>query len=133
MGVAAFATIIHVVSNFQNFPDAILSQMRSHLHECNNLLELSKVSFLLRRQEAKPLKERDDIFDDGIEVRHLKIPNAVWSATKRAAAQVSFEKRKYYLVFLRYIEAKGNFPRHYIIRSRTKGDIETPFSICEPC
>src|SRR5918911_4486384 len=92
MGVAAFAAIVHLVSDFEYLPNAVRSQMRASLHQRDYLLELAKVSLLLGRQEREPLEERDHVLDDGVEVRHLIIPNAVRPPAKRAAAQVPFEE-----------------------------------------
>ena len=47
MSVAAFAAVVHLVSDFEYLPDAVRSQMRASLYERDDLLELLKVSFLL--------------------------------------------------------------------------------------
>src|SRR2546423_12386122 len=108
MSVAAFAAVVHLVSDFEYFPDSVLRQVRASFHQRDNLLELCKVSFLLSRQERKPLEERDHVLDDGVEVRHLVIPNAVRPVTKSAAAQVTLEESEDDSIFLRYVEADGD-------------------------
>ena len=86
MSVAAFAAIVHLVSDFEYLPDAVRGQMRASLHQRDDLLELVKVSFLLGREEWESFKERNHILNDSIEVRHLVIPNAVWPSAKSPAA-----------------------------------------------
>lgn len=47
MSVAAFAAVVHLISDFEYLPDAVRGQVRASLHQRNDLLELMKVSFLL--------------------------------------------------------------------------------------
>src|SRR6266403_897868 len=107
--------------------------MRPSLHERYDLLELSKVSFLLSRQKREPLKKGNYVLDDGVEICHLKIPNAIRPATKSSAAQMCLEKREYYSIFLRHIETYGYLPRNRIVGSRSKRNVEAAFSVCKSC
>ncbi len=100
MSVTAFAAIVHVVAYFEYLPDAVSSQVRAAFHQRDYLLEFGKVSFLLRRQKGKPFKERNHVLDDGVEVRHLKIPNAIGSASKSSTPQVPFEESEDYSILL---------------------------------
>ena len=100
MSIAAIAAIVHSFSNFENFTNAVLGQMRASLHQRDNLLELCKVSLLLCRKKWKPLKERNHILDDGPEVGYLEIPNAIWPAPKSSTAQMSFEESEDYSILL---------------------------------
>ena len=86
MSVAVFAAVVHLVSDFEYFTDAVRSQMRASLHQRDDLLKLRKVSFLLGREEWESFKERNHIFYDGVEVRHLEIPNAVRPTAKSSTA-----------------------------------------------
>ena len=133
MGVAAFAAIVHLVSDFEYLPNAVRSQMRASLHQRDYLLELAKVSLLLGRQEREPFEERDHVLDDGVEVRHLVIPNAVRPASKSPTAQVSLEESEDDSILLRHVEAEGDFPGHHVIRPRAEGDVETTLSVREAC
>src|ERR1044072_474068 len=71
------------------------------------------------------------ILHDSVEVCNLKIPNAIWSASKSSAAQVSFEESEYHFILLRYIKADGDLPRNWIILTRSKRDVEASFTIRE--
>ena len=133
MSVPTFTPVVHLVSDFEYLPDSVLRQMCASLHQSRDLLELCKVSLLLSRQEREPLEERDHVLDDGVEVRHLVIPNAVRPATKSSAAQVPFEESEDDSILLRYVEADGDLPRHYVIRPRSEGDIEAPLAVREAC
>src|SRR5260370_2115954 len=105
--------------------------MRAALHQRHNLLEFFKVSFLLRRKKAKPFKERNHVFYDGVKVGNLVIPNAVWSASESSAAQVSLEKSENHSIFLRYIKADRDFPRNRIITAWSKGNVKASFAVRE--
>src|SRR5947209_4647708 len=103
MSVATFAAIVHVVANFEYLPDATSSKVRAAFYQRDYLLEFSKVSFLFGRQEGKPFEERNHVLDDGVEVRHLEIPNAIGSASKSPTAQVPFEESEDDSILLRYV------------------------------
>ena len=129
MGVTTLAAIIHVFANLKNLLNSVHSQMSTFFHQRHDLLEFCEVSFLLGREEWKPFKERNHIFYDSVEVRHLKIPNAVWSATKRSAAKISFEESEYHSIFLGYVKADGDLPRNRIVLAGPKGNVEASFTI----
>src|ERR1700752_4273002 len=105
--------------------------MRPTLHERYDLLELCKVSFLLGREKRKPFKERDHVFDDGVEICYFKIPNTIRPAAKSSAAQMCLEEREYYSVFLRHIETYGYLPWNRVIDPWSKRNVEASFSVCK--
>src|SRR6185369_17810950 len=118
MSVTTFATIVHVFANRENLLNTVRCQMSAFFHQRYNLLELRKISFLLRRKEWKPLKEWNHILYDGAEVGNLIIPNAIRPASKSSAAKISFEESEYHSILLRDIETDGDFPRNRIILAR---------------
>ena len=100
MSISAFTAIVHAISNFENFMNAVFGQMRASLHQRDDLLELRKVSFLLSRKERKPFKERDYVLDDSVDIGYFVIPNPIGSAAKSSTAQVSFEESEDYPILL---------------------------------
>src|SRR5688572_13249853 len=129
MTVATFATVVHAFTDLEYLPNAVRPQMLTLLYEGHDLLELSEVSFLLGRQERKPLKERYYVLPQSRQVGGLVVPHAVGPTSKGATAQMSLEEGQYDPILLRYIEAERDLPRNGVIHSRPERDVETSFSI----
>src|SRR5215210_4001301 len=115
MSVAPFAAVVHVVPDLQYLADTVRLQMRALSYEGHDLLELAEVSFLLRRQEREPFKERDHVFRDGVEVGDFIVPDPIRSASERSAPQMTLEERQDHSILLGHVKAQGNLPGNRVV------------------
>src|SRR5215210_1171885 len=131
MSVATLAAVVHVFPDLEYLTDTVWVQMRTLPYEGNDLLELAEVPLLFRRQEREPFKERDHVLRDSVEVGDFVVPHTVRSAPERSASQMSLEESEDHTILLRNVEAQRDLPRHRVILSRSKRDVEATFSVCK--
>ena len=129
--ISPLSTVIHISTDPEDLSKALNGHVPTFLDDAGDLLKLSEVALLLRRQEPEPFEERDDILDDGVEVVDLIVPNAIVSLSERATSQVALEQSQDDPFPLRDIEAQRDLPRHPIVGPRSEHDVETPLAVGE--
>jgi hypothetical protein len=123
--------VVQISTYREHFIDSVFGQMPPLLNQLCDLLELSKVALLLRREKAEPIKERDYVLDDRGEIVDFVVLDAVCPGPHRSALQLFLEHSQNCLIALGHVEAQRHFPRHRIVDPPSKGHIEAAFTVSE--
>src|SRR5271165_2681098 len=93
--------------------------------------ELREITLLLRRQEMKSVKKRNHVVQNGLEIVHLVVPDAVLALAHRPAFQMPLEQRQNDGIALRDVEAERYFPWQRVVLSGPEAHLEASFPIRE--
>src|SRR5271157_251530 len=93
--------------------------------------ELREIAFLFRRQEMKAAKKRNHVVQNGLEIVHLVIPDAVLALAHRPAFQMPLEQRQNNGIALRDVEAERHLPWQRVILPGPEAHIEASLPVRE--
>gem|GEM_PF-1214767 len=127
MALAHF--VVHLISQMNNFADAIRCEMHTVTHHFANPSEYSKCFVLVWRAQRVFAKEWDHLFFEIMKTVDLKVVNPIPSPPNCTTFQSSLQELKNVSFTLRDIEASPNAPSKFSVVDLLDADVETPFAI----
>jgi hypothetical protein len=131
IAVASFPSIVHRLSNLEDFFDPLPRKVLSLLHQFGQLFEFGEVALFLCGEKTEALKKRDDVFHDGSEVVHFVVPDSIVSLPHGPTLEVTLEQGQDHFITLGNIEAEGHFPGHLVVAPWSERYVEAALSIGE--
>jgi hypothetical protein len=131
IAVASFPSIVHRLSNLEDFFDPLPRQVLSLSHQFGQLFEFGEVALFLCGEKTEALKKRDDVFHDGGEVVHFVVPDSIVSLPHGPTLEVTLKQGQDHFITLGNIEAEGHFPGHLVVAPWSERYVEAALSIGE--